>query len=453
MRPSPAPPSARSRLNEASASVMNRGIRALGSQAGIASALVGAVGPRLPWLDAKLAGFVASPRVRDEPWALYRSLRSRDPVHRTAIGVWFVSSYRHAQELLRHPCASVEEAKATAFGTRLLPPPPGPFNDLVGRSLLFLDPPDHHRLRRLVARSFTPQRVESLRPRIEAIVASRLEKLAGRESFDLLAEFAYPVPVTAICELLGIPPEEWSLFHQWAPRLAARMEVEPLRSMEVERAGDQAAEAFSRYITELIEDPRRRSADGLLSALVSAEEDGATLTRPEVVGTCALLLMAGHETTANLVGNAVYALLRNPRQLRLFRTGSVDVSAAIEELLRFDSPVQLTQRIALDDIELADKTIPAGSFVVVLVGAANRDPEVFAAPDELRLDRDPHPHLSFSLGMHVCLGAALARLEAGEMLTQLFNQPFQLRLARTPRRRGSFVLRGLESLPVLATTP
>jgi cytochrome P450 len=427
--------------------VLQRGLRMLGSQTGAASTIVGAVGPKLPWVDAKLAGFVASPRVRAEPWGLYRALRERDPVHRTPIGVWFVSGYEYAQEVLRHPHVSVDEGYATAFAAQRS----GQFNDVLGQSLLFLDPPDHHRLRRLVARAFTPKRVDSLRPRIRQIVADHLERLADVERFDVLADFAYPVPVAVICELLGIPSEEWSLLHQWAPRLAARLEIEPLRSTDVEREGDQAAEAFAHYIADLIADPGRRSHDGLLTALVSAEEDGETLTHREIVATCALLLMAGHETTANLVGNGVYALLGHPNQLRLLTMRAVDASAAVEELLRFDSPVQMTQRIAVSDVELAGKTIPSGSLVVVLVGAANRDPAVFPDPDELRLEREPRPHLAFSVGIHVCLGASLARLEAAEMITQLFDRLGQLRLEHTPRRRNSFVLRGFSDLPVTTT--
>jgi cytochrome P450 len=392
-----------------------------------------------------LLGFLVSPQVRAEPWALYRELQETVPVLRTQFGAWLVCRHADVATLTRQPGLSVEERHATAFGS---PPPPGPFSRLLGRTMLFVDPPDHDRLRRLVSRAFTPRRIEELRPRVVAMTRLRLDAIARRGEADLLADLAYPLPVDVICELLGIPADERHRFPPLAKALALRLDVEPMRTPRINREGDAAAAEFAHYLEQLIADPRRRQAGGLIDALVAAEDEGDRLSHDEVVSTCALLLIAGHETTANLIGNSVVALHDHRDQLDALARGDVDIETAVEELLRHDGPVQLTQRINLAPVDVGGLTIPAGTLIALLVGAANRDPLVFDRPDELDLGRRPNPHLSFSSGIHACLGAALARMEAAVVIGELITRWPGIRLAARPAWRDAFVLRGLQSLPV-----
>lgn len=408
---------------------------------------LGALLVRLPVPDAKLLGFALSPAIRSEPWPLYRQLRETYPVHRTGFAAWTIARHRDVATLARHPHVSVEEANATAFPH----PPDTPFSSLMGQTMLFRDAPDHDRLRRLVARAFTPARIQQLRPRVETLAASRLDQLAPLGQVDLLAELAYPLPVDVVCELLGIPDADRHLFPIWAKALAARLDLEPMRTPTTNRTGDAAALELTAYLEGLLNTPSRRIEGGLIDGLVDAEESGERLEHAEVIATCALLLVAGHETTANLIANGVLALLRHPDQLAELRDGHVVAETAVEELLRYDGPVQLTQRIALADLIVDGITIPAGELIVLLVGAANRDPEVFDEPDQLNLARNPNHHLAFSTGIHACLGAALARMETAVVLEQLLIRLPGLRLAAQPRWRDTFVLRGLQSLPVAWT--
>jgi cytochrome P450 len=404
---------------------------------------LGAVLKELPGADAKLLAFVLSPSVRANPWRLYRQARESYPVHRTAFGAWTVARHRDVAALARHPQLGVDENKATP----LFDDPDGPFTELFAQTMLFRDPPDHERLRRLVARAFTPRQIEDLRTRVEALADQRLDAIGPRGHADLLSEFAYPLPVDVICELLGIPEADRYRFPRWARALAARLDLQPMRDATLNQRGDAAIVELSAYLEGPLTDRKRRLEGGLIDGLVEAG-DGDRLSHQELISTCALLLVAGHETTANLIGNGLYALLRHPEQLHELRERNVPIATAVEELLRFDSPVQITQRIALADVELDGTTIPAGALIVLLIGAANRDPDVFDDPDSLDLFRSPNPHLAFSTGIHTCLGATLARLEAGVALERLLDRLTGLRLARRPRWRDTFVLRGLKSLDV-----
>jgi cytochrome P450 len=399
---------------------------------------------RLPSADAKLLALVASPEVRADPWALYRSLRETRPFYRSRLGTWIVAGHADVSAILRHKAVSVVESKSAGFTEHER----GAFSSLIERTMLFQDPPDHERLRRLVARAFTPRRIEDLRPRVETLTRERFDRIASRGEADLLGDLAYPLTVDVICELLGIPPAERGAFPRWARALAARMDIEPVRTPQIELEGDAAATEFATFIDGLITDPSRRVAGGLIDALVAAEEEGDRLTHDEVISTCALLVFAGHETTANLLGNGVLTLLRHPDQLRELGTGTVSVPSAVEELLRHDGPVQFSQRIALADLDVGGHAIPAGDVVALLIGSANRDPAVFADPERLDLTRDPNPHLAFGFGIHSCLGAALARVEAAVVLPQMLERWPGLRLAARPQWRDTFVVRALRSLPV-----
>jgi cytochrome P450 len=290
--------------------------------------------------------------------------------------------------------------------------------------------------------------VDELRPRVEALCGRRLDALEARGHADLLADIAYPLPVDVICEMLGVPDADRHLFPAWAGALVARFDIEPLRTAEVNRLGDQSATDFGAYLGALIAEPSRRTPGGLIDALVATRDGGDRLSTEEIVATCGLLLMAGHETTANLIANGLLALLRQPDQLAALRSGEVAMELAVEELLRYAGPVQMTQRIVLEDFPLKGTTIPAGDLVVLLLGAANRDPDVFHTPELLDLGRDPNPHLAFSSGIHACLGASLARMETAVALRQLLERFPKLRLDGPHQWRDTFVLRGLRSMPI-----
>jgi cytochrome P450 len=398
----------------------------------------------IPLPTPQIVAFLISPDVRAEPWRLYAKLRGRYPVRRIPPGIWLISSHEDVARIARDPRLSVDEGKSKWPPTNMS----GPFNETLGSSMLFLDPPDHDRLRRLVARQFTPRRIEELRPRIEELAARRIDAFEAAGGGDLLAEVAYPLPIDVICEMLGVPEADRHQFPAWANALAARLDVSPFRTAEIERAGDAAAAALIAYLDGLLTDPSKRIAGGLIDGLVDAEDGDDRLTHREIIATCALVLIAGYETTANLIGNGLLSMLRAPEQFAALRAGRVSPESAVEELLRHDGPVQMTQRIALQDMEIGGKHIEKGDDLILLLSAANRDPAVFADPDRLDLGREPNPHLAFSYGIHACLGASLARLEAAVVLRQLAERFPHLQLDGRPKWRNTFVLRGLRSLNV-----
>jgi cytochrome P450 len=406
----------------------------------------GRMGRHVPIDSVQLFSFVASPAARTNPWPLYRSLHRRGGVIETKFGVTVVASHADANAILRHPDTSVREDLAE--GLPADDGDDGPFSELMHRTLLFIDPPDHARLRRLVARAFTPKTVEQLRPAVEELVREMVDGVRPSGRADVVSELALPLPVAVICELLGVPRTERRRLLHWARDLAPRLDVSLFRDAGKERRGDDAARELVRFLGELIDDPHRRAPDGLISALVAVEEANDHLSRDEVIALCSLLLVAGFETTTNLISNGMLALLRHPEQLRRVREGDVEPAVMADELLRFDGPVQMTQRVPLVDLELATGTIPARRLVAVLVGAANRDPLVFTEPDRLDIGRTPNPHVAFGSGIHHCIGASLARLEVGVAVPALITSLPNLRLAARPRWRDTFVLRGLTTLPI-----
>jgi cytochrome P450 len=406
----------------------------------------GRVARHVPIDQVQLFAFVASPKVRSEPWKLYQRLHQRGAVRQGPYGVHLVGSHAGVTKVLRDPHTSVQERLAEG-----LPRPEGParpFEEFVSRTLLFTDAPEHSRLRGLVSRAFTPRRLEGLRSTVEAMAEERVAKLRPQGSADLLTELALPMPVDVICELLGVPSVERDRFLGWARHLAPAFDISLFRDETKERLGDEAAVGLSSFLAELIDDPSRREPNGLLSALVEVDDDGDRLTTDEIVALAALLLVAGFETTANLVVNGLVNLLAHPEQLARVRDGDVAPGTAVEELLRFEGPVQFTQRVPLADIELDGHVIPARRLVALLIGAANRDPNVFPEPDRLDVGRDPNPHLAFSSGTHFCLGATLARMEAAAVIPAVLRELPDLRLTAKPPHRDTFVLRGRTSLPV-----
>ncbi len=399
----------------------------------------------VPLDAAQMFSFVASPRVRADPWALYQRLHRRGPVRKGPYGIWLVASHAGITSVLRDAPTTVDESQAEGFNGG---DTTSEFGQLISKTLLFTDPPDHSRLRRLVSRAFTPRTVERLREPVSDLVAEQLARLRPQGRADLIADFALPLPVAVICELLGLPQSERDRFIAWGRAIAPRFDIDLFRSEEVNRLGDEAATAMVAYFDDLLDHPERCHPEGLVPALVAAQDDDDRLDRMEVIALCALLLVAGFETTTNLIGNGVHSLLQQPDQMAAWRDDRVDSAPAVDELLRHDGPVQFTQRVLLDDHDLDGSVMGSHSLVALLIGAGNRDPNVFEDPDRLDLARDPNPHLALSTGIHHCLGAALARLEAEIAVPALLRAFPALSLDGRPTRRETFVLRGFTELPV-----
>jgi cytochrome P450 len=396
-----------------------------------------------------------TPEFREDPYQFFRLLREHEPVHHTPMGVYMLSRYADTSAIVRDPALSNNERNSDLYQAfREVNPDAqqGVFDDEFGEAvILFLDPPDHTRLRGLVSKAFTPKVVGRLRPRIEQIVAERLDAVAARSDgrMDVVTDLAYPLPVVIICELLGVPPEDHATFQGWSSDLAHSIDPDPLVSPEQKERIDAAADAFLEYFMALIERRRRDPGDDLLTGLIAAEEGGDRLSETELLATGLFLLIAGHETTVNLIGNGTLALLRNRDQFEGLRANPDLDHNAIEELLRYDSPVTFTQRITLDEYQLGDVTIPARQQVIPILAAANHDPAVFPDPDRLDLRREnANRHLAFGGGHHFCLGAALARLEGEVAIPTLVRRFPNMELDGTPERRDTFTLRGLTHLPV-----
>ena len=409
-----------------------------------ALASVGTLARRVPHDTTQIFAFVASPKVRNDPWSLYQRLHRRGPVRKGPYSIWLVASHAGITDVLREAPTTVDESQATNHtGSG-----DDEFSTLIDKTLLFTDPPDHSRLRRLVSRSFTPRMVDRLRDPVRELVAKQLAALRLRGRADLIADFARPLPVAVIGELLGLPASDRDRFIAWGRDLAPRLDIDLFRSPEVNRRGDEAAAAMVRYFDDLLDHPERCDPEGLIPAVVTAQDDDDSLDRMEVIALCALLLLAGFETTMNLVGNGIHSLVRQPDQLAAWRDDRVDPALAVDELLRHDGPVQFTQRVLLEDYELDGHAMASHSLVALLLGAGNRDPNVFDDPDRLDLSRAPNPHLAFSTGIHHCLGAALARLEAEIAIPALLRELPDLELDGRPTWRQTFVLRGFTQLPI-----
>lgn len=377
-----------------------------------------------------------SPEVRDDPYPYYERFRGPEPLLRAGETVWFCLDHAGVTALLRHPDLSADATRATRNPERLL-------------SLTGMDPPEHTRLRGLVARAFTPRRLEDVRAATHAIAGELLDGMAGRGgTVDLIEAFAYPLPVRVICALLGVPPADEPLFSGWSRGLAPSFDPVVLRTPETDAAFEAAQQGMAAYLADRLAERRRAPGDDLLSALAAVDVDGDSITEREIVELAQLLLFAGHETTVNLIGNAVLALLGAPDQLALLRRSPDRIGAAVDEFLRFDSPAQNTIRIVREDTELLGVPVKAGDEITLILGAANRDAAVFADPHRLDVTRDARRHVAFGSGIHHCLGAALARMEGEIALGALLHRFAGIELAGPPTRLPTFSLRGLETLPV-----
>jgi cytochrome P450 len=389
-----------------------------------------------------------SASVLDDPYPAYKQLRDRDPVHRSRlVRGWVLSRFQDISAVLRDPRFSVNRTLAFERGTGIQDKQDfGPFFTSLDRTILLRDPPDHTRLRSLVSKAFTPRAVEQMRPRIQELLDELLEPIAARGSMDAVQDLANPLPVIVIAEMLGARPQDRVRFKAWS-HLVARG-VEPVLDLRLIRGADQATLEMDEYFREIIRQRRADPREDLISRLISVEEEGDRLSEDEMLAFCNLLLVAGNETTTNLIGNGLLALLRNSEQFQRLQNDPSLAETAVEELLRFDSPVQLTGRVALEDLEIGGKQIAQHSLVVTLLGAANRDPNEFADPDRLDIGRAENRHLAFGMGIHFCLGAPLARAESQIVFRTLAERFPGMALAGPPKRRTTITLRGLESLPV-----
>ena len=386
------------------------------------------------------------PEFHADPYPFYRRLREQDPVHRTAMGFWVLTRYEDCVAVLRDQRFGREEFQqmlTAVYGDDTEKPQ-------LPRSMLFRDPPDHTRLRGLVSKAFTPRTIEVMRGHIQEIVDRLLGRALAQGGMDVMEDLAYPLPVTVICEMLGVPVGDHASIRGWSADIARSLDAIGLPSDQsiVER-GRVARRQLADYFRALVPERRARPQPDLLSGLLAAEEQGDKLTEPEVIAMCLLLFIAGHETTVNLIGNGLLALLRHPEQLARVQADPALVPNAVEELLRYDSPVQRTARITTAEVDLAGHHLAKGAMVVVALGAANRDPTQFTDPDRLDVTRRDVRHISFGFGIHFCLGAPLARVEGQIALGALLRRAPGLTLDEpTPEWRESSVLRGLKRLRV-----
>ena len=380
-----------------------------------------------------------------DPYPDYARLRERSPVHRSRLmNAWVFSRYDDVDTVLRDHRRFSSDPRKRTLSRRQQAILPGPDD----YTMLFLDPPDHTRLRALVNKAFTRRAVNALEPHIRGLVSSLLDEV-DPNGFDLMEAVANPLPVIVIAEMLGVPPEDRARFRVWSAQRARLLE--PTISAREREIAAEAGKAFADYFRPIIQARRAAPENDIVSALAQAEEEGDVLTEHEMLNMLRLLLIAGNETTTNLIGNGLLALLRNPGELERLRADPSLIPAAVEELLRFDSPVQTDFRGALEDCEVNGAPVRRGENVVLLIGAANRDPAAFEEPDRLDVGRSEGSHISFGRGIHHCIGAPLARLEGRIFLEVLLERFASLRLlAERPAYRGGVVLRGLEFLPVAA---
>jgi cytochrome P450 len=387
------------------------------------------------------------PEFHANPYPFYHALREKDPVHQSPMGFWVLTRYDDVVTSLRDPrygrdgFAPLIEA---TYG-------PETAEGNLPRSMLMRDPPDHTRLRALVNKAFTPRVIEGMRAHIQSIVDRLLDKVQGARSMDVIDDLAYPLPVTVICEMLGVPLDDQNAIRGWSSDIARSLDAIGLMAdPDIVARGVAARRNLTEYFRRLLPERRQHPKADLLSLLIAVEEQGDKLNEGELLAMCLLLFIAGHETTVNLIGNGTLALLEHPDQMADFKDDPTLIPSAIEELLRYDSPVQWTARITNADVEAGGRKIPSGSMVIAAIGAANRDPSHFPDPDRLDIARADNRHVSFGFGIHFCLGAPLARVEGQIALGTLLRRMPDLapQTGATLDWRESSALRGLKRLPV-----
>jgi cytochrome P450 PksS len=393
---------------------------------------------------------IVSAEFKADPFPFFSLLRASEPVYRTTLPdktpLWLLSRYDDVAALLRDERFKKNRRHAlTKEQLRKLPWTPPMFRPLE-RNMLDLDPPDHTRLRSLVHKAFTPSLVEQMRSRTRAIADELLDRIVWTGEMDLIKDFALPLPMTIITEILGVPRKDHDKFHKWSQAVVSLTSPSPtLRVLP-------SVWKFIRYLRQFFKLRRRDPKDDLVSALIKAEEAGDKLNEDELLAMVFLLLIAGHETTVNLIGNGTLALIENPNEMNKLLSEPSLVKPAVEELLRYTSPVfTTTERYAREDTTIHGVTIPQGEMTLGVIGSANRDETAFENPNELQITREPNRHLSFGQGIHFCLGAPLARMEAQIAFTTLLQRVPNLRLTKPSSSlhwRPSIFLRGLAALPL-----
>ncbi|MBW2316282.1 MAG: cytochrome P450 [Deltaproteobacteria bacterium] len=389
------------------------------------------------------------PEHRNDPHATWRTLREEVPVYRSRVfGAFLCTRYDDVLRILRDPIFTTDRSGTAGMRAVMRVAKGHPdFAGLIERNLLTLDGPEHRRLRKLVSKAFTPRRIEQLRPGLEATVDDLLERVAEEGEMEVVSSLAYPLPVIAIADLLGVPQQDHDRFRDWAGRLVQLLD--PFQGRGGAKPMIEATSEIFDYFRGLLADRRANPRDDLLSAMLAAEEDGERLAEVDLLSLSSLLLVAGHETTSNLIGSSVHLLLRFPDERKRLQDDLGLLSTAVDEFLRFESPIQFTDRAVLEDCEIGGQAIRKGQLVVAGLQAANRDPAHFADPDRLDVGRTDNPHLAFSQGAHFCLGSQLAKLEAEVAIGALLRRFPDFSGPPQPSAwRRSMIVRGPESLNV-----
>ncbi|MDP9950424.1 MULTISPECIES: cytochrome P450 [Streptomyces] len=391
-----------------------------------------------------------SPAFVADPYPAYAALRAAGRAHWfEPTGQWLIPHHSDVSALLRDRRLGrtyLHRFSHEEFGRTPPPAAHEPFTTLNGQGILDLEAPDHPRIRRLISKAFTPRTVENLAPTVRRLAAGLVDAFVAQGGGDLLAEIAEPLPVAVIAEMLGVPEADRGLLRPWSAAICGMFELNP--SPETAEAAVRASLDFSAYLRGLIAERRADPGDDLISALIAAHDEGERLTEQEMISTCVLLLNAGHEATVNTTAGGWRTLFHHPEQLAALRADLALLPTAIEELLRYDTPLQMFERWVLDDIEIDGQVIRRGAEVALLFGSANRDPERFAHPDALDLSRTDNPHITFGAGIHFCLGAPLARLELAASFGELLRKAPALRMAAEPEWQPGYVIRGLKELRV-----
>ncbi len=379
-----------------------------------------------------------------DPFPCYHRLRQLDPVHRNSDGTYFITRYDDVVKLYRTKGTTSDKTEMyrAKFGE-------GALLEQHTKSMLFSDPPAHTRIRKLVAHAFTPRAMKTLEHRVIELVDSLLDTCERDGGMDLINGFAFALPVEVICTMLGIPPSERGPLQRWSNAILTPLE--PVATPEMVQRGNDAVTEFTAFLKDLLDDRRLRPdayGDDILAELTVAEEDGDRLTESELIQNCIFMLNAGHETTTNLVGNGMNALLDFDDQLKLLQAQPDLIDSAVEEMLRIDSPLQIGNRGIAEPIQFGDVTLPAGTQIMTSIGGANHDPAQFDDPDRLIISRKPNRHIAFAAGIHACLGAPLARMEGTIAIGRLVQRFPGLRRAGDGIRGGRARFRGFTALPV-----
>lgn len=391
-----------------------------------------------------------SPAFTADPYPAYAELRAAGRVHWfEPTRQWLVPHYADVSALLRDRRLGrtyLHRFTHEEFGRTPPPAAHEPFHILNDNGLLDLEAPDHTRIRRLVTKAFTPRTVQALQPTVQRLAAGLVADLVKAGGGDLLAQVAEPLPVAVIAEMLGIPEADRGLLRPWSAAICGMYELNP--PQETASRAVRASLEFSAYLRGLIGARRTNPGEDLISALIAAHDEGDSLSEQEMISTCVLLLNAGHEATVNTTANGWWTLFRHPGQLAALRADHSLLSTAVEELMRYDTPLQMFERWVLDDIEIGGTLVPRGSELALLFGSANRDPARFGRPDALDLSRPDNPHISFGAGIHYCLGAPLARIELAASFGELLREAPTMRLAAEPEWKPGYVIRGVHELLV-----